>query len=172
MPEAYTLDQLLAREQIRDLVSRYVVALDSYRFDDVAELFDPQTDSDKYGKGRAGVRAWYERVHSGSPNPSGLYNNISAHQIDLIDDDHATGVCYLLGVGVTGTTWQMLGGIYSDRYIRRGDRWYFARRTWARVGGAELEASDFGAAPWLPTTADVWELYRQDRAARKAPAGA
>ena len=168
MPDAAALDQMYARDQIRDLVSRYVIAIDSSRFDDLAALFDPEMDSEKYGKGQAGVRDWYTKVVPTTPNPSGLYHNISAHQIDLVDEDHATGVLYLHGVGVADGTWHQMAGIYADRYIRRGGRWYFAERNWAHVGSTDAEPSDFGTAPWAPSTADVWKMYEADRAARLA----
>ena len=168
MPDAAALDQMYARDQIRDLVSRYVIAIDSSRFEDLAALFDPEMDSEKYGKGQEGVRAWYQQVVPETPNPSGLYHSISAHQIDLIDEDNATGVLYQHGVGVADGIWHAMAGIYRDRYVRRGDRWYFAQRNWAHVGSTDAAPSDFNAAAWAPSTAEVWKMYEQDRAERLA----
>ena len=164
MSETEAIRQLLAREAIRDLVNRYAVAIDSHRVDDIAALFDPELESEKYGTGQAGVRAWYaERLTAHPANPSALHHNIGVHQVDLVDDDHATGVCYMLGVGVTGTTWLENAGIYADEYVRRGDRWYFAHRAWAATGIVRTEMDPPAAAPGALTPEDVWEIYRQHR---------
>ena len=161
-----TLEQLLAREQIRDLVDRYAVAIDGHQVDDVAALFDPEMDDEKYGKGQDGVRAWYaERLTYGA-NPSGLHHNVGVHQIDLVDDDHATGFCYMLGAGIDGSDWMQSAGMYVDSYVRRGDRWYFAHRLWAGTGIVRFDTAEQPGAPDAPTPADAWALYREHRAAR------
>src|SRR5262245_3439920 len=161
------LRRLVAREQIRDLVHRYAVAVDSHQVDDIADLFDPQMDSAKYGQGQDGVRAFYAHL-TGEADPAALHHNIGVHQIDLIDDDHAAGLCYMLGVAVSGTTWLEMAGIYADRYVRRGDRWYFAERTWASTGILRLDSAEPFMPPGAPTAADVWEIHRRHRAERLA----
>src|SRR5262245_53795324 len=95
------LTELLAREQIRELVHRYSFAADSKDFDAVAELFDPEVDNGRYGKGREATKAFYEQLLGGMGDGR-VMHLISNHQIDFVDDSHAYGMCYVRGVTYMG----------------------------------------------------------------------
>ena len=132
--------ELQAREAIRDLVARYNANGDSGRFADVLALFADDgvlelVDED----GRSEVRRGAEEIRSvftgasqqwagdaaAQGTPHYVRHSVTTHQIDLVDEGHATGRSYfsvLLPHGLDH--W----GRYLDRYECRRDRWVFAHR--------------------------------------------
>lgn len=124
--------ELVARESIRDLVARYNANGDSGRFDQVMELFAPDAVMEIEGEhpktghdeirtiftGAAGRAEWGDR-------PVYLRHVTGTHQIDLIDESHATGRCYYFVLTAVGLDhW----GRYLDEYRVVDGRWRFARR--------------------------------------------
>jgi SnoaL-like domain len=136
---AMTLDDLLAREGIRDLVARYNSYSDTGRFEPLWELFaedavmetgDAGTELTVY-PGREGIKRIFlgakERVNEQLDRPQSTYirHFTATHQIDLVDADNATGRCYFAVIIDNGLDhW----GRYVDRYVRIDDSWKFAHR--------------------------------------------
>jgi hypothetical protein len=139
-----TLDDLLAREGIRDLVARYNSYGDTGKFDRLWDLF-AQDAVMEIGPAR-GERTTYtgldevKRIFTGaqgrvaaqpeSGDPLYLRHFTATHQIDLVDADHATGRCYF-SVIIGGGGHQ--GGVdhwgrYIDEYVRIDGNWRFGRR--------------------------------------------
>lgn len=123
--------ELLARESIRDLVTRYNSNGDSGRFEQVMELFAPDavmqlrdrvcTGHDEILTIFTGTR---EQVR-GREQPGYLRHFTATHQIDLIDEAHATGRCYYAVISATGLDhW----GRYLDTYHVVDGQWRFAER--------------------------------------------
>jgi hypothetical protein len=157
------LHELLDREQIRELAHRYSIACDSRDYDDLAELFDPEMDSEKYGAGQAGVKAYYERI-LGAMTDGSVLHQIGNHQIDFVDDAHATGVCYVRCLAGGADRWIDIAAIYVDEYVRRDGRWYFEHRHPAELQRTTIETP--AAHGWL-SLAEGWDIYRQHREARR-----
>jgi len=125
--------ELVARESIRDLVARYNANGDSGRFDQVLELFAPDAVMEIVGEaprvgheeirtiftGAAGRADWGD-------HPVYLRHVTGTHQIDLVDEAHATGRCYYFVLTHIGLDhW----GRYFDEYRVVSGAWRFARRT-------------------------------------------
>lgn len=130
MDREQALTELLNREQIRELATRYSFAADSKDFDAVADLFDPEVDNGKFGKGREATKAYYARLLGAMPDGR-VVHMISNHQIDFVDDTHAWGMVYVravMGAGDPPTTWTDVVACYVDDYVKRDGRWFFARR--------------------------------------------
>jgi hypothetical protein len=134
-----TLDDLLAREGIRDLVARYNSYSDTGRFDPLWELFadDAVMETGNAGEelttyeGIDGIKQIFtgaqDRVQEqlATSGPTYVRHFTSTHQIDLVDPDHATGRCYFAVIIDDGLDhW----GRYVDRYVRIDDRWRFEHR--------------------------------------------
>ncbi len=134
-----TLDDLIARESIRDLVSRYNANGDTGRFERVFELFaehavmelGPPGEPPEVYNGREALKQIFlgaqgrigENTKAGGPKY--LRHFTATHQIDLIDADHATGRCYFQVLMSRGLDhW----GRYVDRYVRIDGRWFFEHR--------------------------------------------
>ena len=114
--------QLTAREEIRDLVTRYNSNGDSGRFAHVMEL------RDRLYTGHAEIITIFtgaqQQIRSGE-SPAYVRHYTATHQIDLIDHDTATGRLYYAVVSPIGLDhW----GRYIDDYRCVDGQWRFARR--------------------------------------------
>ena len=150
-----TLDDLLAREAIRDLVARYNSYGDSGKFDLLWPLFAPDAVMEIVSAN--GERVTHtgldeiQRIFTGANDrviaqsdatlaaPFYIRHSTATHQIDLVDDDHAIGRCYFsviigpLGGPAPGVEGVPHGGLdhwgrYVDQYVRRDGVWQYQRR--------------------------------------------
>jgi hypothetical protein len=133
------LDDLLAREGIRDLVARYNSYGDTGRFEPLFELFaeDAVMEIGDVGgertvyEGRENVKRIFAgaqeriRAQAATSGPTYIRHFTATHQIDLVDADHASGRCYFAVIMDTGLDhW----GRYIDRYVRIDGDWRFEHR--------------------------------------------
>ncbi len=132
--------ELTAREAIRDLVPRYNSNGDTGRISHVLELFAddavmevPGDDgSPRVYRGHdeiatifTGARDRWAATNSTRQAPGYIRHSVSTHQIDLIDEDHASWRAYFQVVMSHGLDhW----GRYFDDYEQRHGRWLFTRR--------------------------------------------
>ena len=125
------LDELIARESIRDLVARYNANGDSGRFDQVVELFAPDAVMEVNGRtysGRDEIRTIFTSTATDLQDFAELpvlRHTTSTLQIDVTGPTTARSRCYhvvLLPHGVDH--W----GRYLDEFGLVGDRWLFTRR--------------------------------------------
>lgn len=150
-----TIDELLAREAIRDLVARYNASGDSGRFDEVLELFWPDA-SMVIGRGDAVVtKTGHEEIRTiftgtadrwrsdgtsqdaastggdGPAQPSYVRHRVATLVIDLQDQAHATAYSYFAVIMPHGLDhW----GRYFDRFEAREGVWRFLSRKVAGEG--------------------------------------
>src|SRR5687767_2205785 len=133
------LEELLAREAIRDLAQRYALAVDGKDLDGLAQLFVEDVTNGRYGPGREGTKAFYDHVLREFHCSMHLVAN---HVIDFVDDHRAQGVvyCHAHHHVLEPEHWFDQALAYWDSYERVGERWLFRRRqlrAWYRqdVGG-------------------------------------
>lgn len=119
------LERLVATDQIRQLASRYAVALDGRDLDALVALFvdDVQVGRDRFG--RAALRESFDAQLS-QIGISILF--VGNHVIDFDDDDNAQGVVYCKGEIQDGERWVEQAIQYRDHYARREGKWLFVRR--------------------------------------------
>jgi len=138
-----TLDDLLAREAIRELVTRYNSYGDTGKFDRLWDLFTPDAVME-VGPVRGERRTYaglenvkqiftgaQDRVQSQpvAADPPYVRHFTATHQIDLVDADHATGRCYFsVIIGGDGKGGLDHWGRYIDEYVRLDGAWRFQRR--------------------------------------------
>lgn len=132
------LDEALAREAIRDLVTRYNSYSDAGRFDPLFELFAPDAVMETGARGEQPQRMegleQIKSIFTGAERTmrdgaagalTFVRHHTATHQIDLLDADHATGRLYFAVLTDIGLDhW----GRYVDRYVRRDVGWQFAER--------------------------------------------
>ncbi len=132
------LDDLLAREAIRDLVARYNAGADGGRFDEVAALFAEDAVLEVPGErfeGRDQIVGLFRRtqgevraapVAAPAGGPRQYVRHFTATlQIDVEDRARARSRCYFQVLMAHGLDhW----GRYVDEFRREGDRWLFAHR--------------------------------------------
>jgi hypothetical protein len=138
------IDRLLAHEEIRQLASRYAVAVDARDLDSLVELFVDDVRVGKDAHGRGALRGFFERSLS---DVGVTILNIGTHVIELDDADHARGVVYCRGEVQVGTQWIVQAIQYRDTYERRRGHWYFVRRDHLLWYGREIGTSPVGLPP-------------------------
>ena len=128
--------QMAAREEIRELISRYCVAADAGKLAEVAGLFTPDGHIDFRGEkyiGADGILGMFtesgQRLRkadlSGTALRGRLLHTVSTTSIELDDADTARVQSYFTvfsGIGVDH--W----GRYRDELTLDGGRWRFAVR--------------------------------------------
>jgi SnoaL-like domain len=110
------LAQLEADEQIRNLVAGYARAYDARDLEALAELHDPQ------------IRDAAMAALRGRMQPGRTFHLTAAPVITHHGPDKAGGVVVCRAEAEVGDEWLVVGVVYTDRYVRRGDRWYLAER--------------------------------------------
>ncbi len=121
------LDELIARDQIRQLAERYALAVDGKDLDSLVRLFAEDVDNGRYGPGRRGMKAFYDHVLRRFHCSMHLVAN---HVIDFDGDDRAHGIvyCRVHHHVLEPEHWHDHAIAYWDSYERHGERWYFRRR--------------------------------------------
>lgn len=141
-------ERLLAHQEIRQLAYHYAVSLDARDLDALVALFVPDVRVGREKTGRAALRAEFDR----SLRAVGItFLNVGSHAIELVDDDHATGVVYtkaeIQDGGPDSERWIHQAIQYHDSYERRDGHWLFVRRRHLLVYGAEPGESPLGLPP-------------------------
>lgn len=139
------VDELIAREQIRELVAAYAQLADSGRFDALLDLFadDATLEPGELPPvtGRTALREFFSGTNrnlvAATTRPL-IRHHVSNLRITVDGPDAASGTCYFFVVTERGPDhW----GRYRDRYVRTGDRWRFQRRT--------VRTDGFAADSWV-----------------------
>jgi 3-phenylpropionate/cinnamic acid dioxygenase small subunit len=134
-----TLDELVAREALRELVAAYAHLADAGRLDAMLALFADdgvlRIDERPPLVGRDAIRAFLggtrADVRATARTRPLIRHNVSNLRLTVDGPDAAHGDAYFLVVTDRGTDhW----GRYRDRYVRVGDAWRFAERH-VRVDG-------------------------------------
>ena len=135
------VQKLLDRAEIEELVSRYVIALDTRDADLYAGVFTEDGVYELPGnvvhRGRAAIRKVVTDLQdsrarndaAGKPSPE-LYHVMANHSIDLIDATHARHQCYAQTVRAAEGGQFIVGfmGRYEDELVKRNGRWYIQSR--------------------------------------------
>jgi ketosteroid isomerase-like protein len=166
------LEELLARDQIRQLAERYGVAVDAKDLDALAVLFAEDVTNGRYGPGREGVKTYYDHVLRQFHCTMHLVAN---HVIDFDDEDHAHGVVYCRAHHHVPEPehWFDMALAYWDTYERIDGRWYFRRRqlkswyrqTWGHPDEpdhrlhSESQSSGARRGTQMPEAFRTWDDY-------------
>jgi hypothetical protein len=134
-----TVDELSAREGIRDTIARYNVAGDLRNVDDFLSLFAcdavfefagfPPLEGFRF-EGREAIdptarwKQYTERERS-SRGSSFVRHNLTTCRIDLTGPETARTCTYFVVFTDIGPDHS---GFYTDELVRRGARWLFAHR--------------------------------------------
>lgn len=155
---------LLACEEIRQLASRYAVALSRGDLDTVVALFVDDVQLGRGGDGggehgHAALRASFEELLA--PLRRQILQ-VSNHVIDVVDADHASGVVGTRAELEIDGHWVVQLIEYHDTYRRTANGWRFVRRRHRLWYGAPLGESPLGQSPahWPDSavgTGDLWE---------------
>ena len=122
-----TLQDLLDRQELADLVAGYSRAVDRREFDALVNLYHPDAIHD-HGPMFQGKRddfiSWLKQ------SPTNLITqHVVGNALYVINGDQAEGEIYTINCHVIGGERDYFaGGRYLDRYIRENGRWFFSLR--------------------------------------------
>jgi SnoaL-like domain len=135
-----TLDELLAREAIRDTMAKYNTSGDRLKAEDFAACFtaDGIIESERVSgdekfryEGRAAIFEWQNRWRNREPGENVVHrasfvrHHLTTCKIDMLGSDSARTRTYW-------TAWTDIGpdhaGYYLDDFRKEGDLWLIARR--------------------------------------------
>lgn len=127
-----SIDELVAREQIRELIASYTHLGDGGRLDELVGLFDPDATIDAHGRDYHGpdeILSFFTDIvddRAGTRRRTYVRHNISNVTITFTGADSAIGASYWVVYSDDGFE---SSGRYRDEYRRRPDgTWCFARR--------------------------------------------
>lgn len=135
------VESMLAEHQCERLIKRFAVLNDENRYSEMVEMFAengifarPSAPQDLI-RGRADILAAFEA------RPLRISRHfISNILIDLIDDQHASALSYVLlftaDAGSIESAPPYLIGRFRDKLVRKGDQWLFTER----LGSVDLKA--------------------------------
>jgi hypothetical protein len=161
------VDRLLAYEEIRQLVARYALAVDSRDLDTLVGLFTPHVRVGRDRTGRDALRVDFDRQLR-AIGRSILH--VGTHVIDLVDEGHATGWVYTRAEIEADGRWIHQAILYQDTYERADGSWCFARRIHRLWYGAEPGVNPLTLPPanWpehhdgvgtVPETFESWRRF-------------
>lgn len=172
------LDRLESLEAIRQLASRYALAVDTRDMQALADLFEPEVKVGPRLTGRAALRDWFAEAMSHAQTSIHFVGN---HVIEFSDADHATGIVYCHDQldRPDFQTWDVGYLLYGDTYIRVDGEWVFSERRlsrWYLIDALERPAHGKGVnsghdplrASQLPEMFHSWQRYWDGVSARQA----
>lgn len=133
------LDELLEREAIREMLTRYVGFADGGKVNEMLDLFSDDAIMEPTGastcRGRNEIRGYFEAagesIRALMPTPM-LRHHLSSIRIDLLGDNRARSTAYFLAVTEFGPDhW----GRYRDQLLRTDDGWCITHRLLEIEGG-------------------------------------
>ncbi len=156
-PGADPLPWLVAHEEIRQLASRYAVALDARDLDTLVGLF---VDDVRVGRDQVGHEALRASFTEQLRDLGVTILFVGNHVIDVLDDDHATGIVSCRGEMEMGEEWVVQAIQYHDTYERRDGGWRFVRRRHLLFYGADMLRRPIGLplAHWPASATGKGEL--------------
>lgn len=125
------LDRLESIAEIRQLVARYALAIDTRDLDALAGLFTPNVRVGRDEAGREALKGWFGPVLS---KMRVSVHTIGTHIIEFEDADHASGIVYCHDELERPATqeWDTGQLQYCDDYLRVDGEWCFGRRRFSR----------------------------------------
>ena len=169
-PGADPITWLVAHEEIRQLASRYAVALDARDLDTLVSLF---VDDVRVGRDQVGHETLRASFTEQLRDLGVTILSVGNHVIDFLDEEHATGIVSCRGEIEMGEEWVVQAIQYHDTYERRDGRWRFVRRRHLLFYGADMLQRPIGLplAHWpasatgkgeLPEVLQTWRDFHDE----------
>ncbi len=160
------VERLVAYEEIRQLASRYALALDSRDLDGLVALFVEDVQVGRAHSGRSALRDRFDRQLR-EVGITILF--VGNHVIDLEGAGHASGVVYCRAEIQDGERWIHQAIQYRDRYESRNGHWLFVRRQHLLWYGTESHENPLTLPPanWPEnhtgrgTLPECWQSWRR-----------
>lgn len=119
------LERVEATDQIRQLASKYAIAVDMRDIDAIVGLYVEDVKATKETSGRHALKRVFCEVLS---RFRASVHHVGNHIIEFKDRDNAVGIVYTRAEHEIGDKWLPMYLHYLDDYRRIDGRWYFRRR--------------------------------------------
>jgi len=125
------MDRIADRMEIRDLPSRYAYYVDTFRTDEIMELWaeDAVFDESRVGTGlhvgAAAIRQFFEGLAKTVTHQAHVNAN---HLIETLEGDRASGIVFAIVEAMTIAGPMRATVYYADEYVKIDGRWRFASR--------------------------------------------
>lgn len=139
---AEKIDRLDSIDQIRQLASKYALAVDMRDLDAVVGLYVEDVRVTKTAAGRQALKQVMADVLS---RFTASVHHVGNHIIEFQDADSAEGVVYCRCEHEVGEQWVPMYLHYMDSYGRVDGRWYFRRRLNCALYGVDMLERPVGA---------------------------
>ncbi|MGO4837923.1 nuclear transport factor 2 family protein, partial [Rhizobiaceae sp. 2RAB30] len=106
------LDRLESRDEIRQLISKYALALDMRDMDAMANLFVEDVAASAGKRGRQALRDWLDDTMR--KQFDGTSHHVGTTIIEFVDADNAVGIVYSKNEHETGPEWVIMQMMYYD----------------------------------------------------------
>ena len=120
------LNRLESREEIRELASKYALALDTRDLDSLVNLFPEDVRVGKKEVGRLALKHWFDETLRNQF--TGTSHHIGNQIIEFEDDTNAIGVVYSKNEHETENEWIIMQMMYWDKYEKIKGTLYFRKR--------------------------------------------
>jgi len=120
------IERLESLDSIRQLVSKYSLALDVRDLDAMASLFPENVKVGKNDSGRLALKKWFDSTLR--DQFLGTAHHIGNHIIEFSNTTNAHGVVYSKNEHETKNEWIIMQMMYWDDYICVDGIWLFKRR--------------------------------------------
>jgi ketosteroid isomerase-like protein len=142
---AARIDRLESLDAIRQLTSKYALAIDVRDLDAVVSLYVADIKVGPAAQGREALKDVFDRVLRGFTTTS---HQVQNHVIHLEDPDHGQGLvtcrCEHEVPTPEGPKWVIVQNLYHDRYERIDGHWYFRARVQNRLYGTAVDDPPVG----------------------------
>lgn len=156
---AARLDRIESKDEIRQLSSKYALAVDMRDIDAVVNLYVADVKVSREASGRQALKDVFDRVLR---NFRGSVHHVGNQIIEFDDADNAHGIVYCRCEHEIGDKWVPMYLYYLDLYRRDGGRWYFKRRNPCEFYAADvLERPAAGTIRWpgAPDRPGNWHAH-------------
>jgi len=120
------LNRLESREEIKELASKYALALDTRDLDSLVNLFPEDVKVGRNEVGRLALKNWFNETLRNQF--TGTSHHIGNQIIEFEDDKNAIGVVYSKNEHETENEWIIMQMMYWDQYEKIKGSWYFKKR--------------------------------------------
>lgn len=135
------VERLESLDEIRQLASKYGLAIDMRDIDALVHLYCEDTRVSKDERGRPALKRIFDQVMRQFTATAHQTGN---HIIEFDDANHANGVVYNRAEHEIGGEWVVMQMLYIDRYKRVDGRWYFQWRLPLSLYGSDLNKPPVG----------------------------
>jgi ketosteroid isomerase-like protein len=154
------LDRVESIDAIRQIASKYALAVDMRDIDAIANLYVEDVRISREVSGRQAMKESFASVLRAF---TASVHHIGGHIIEFDDADNAHGIVYTRAEHEVGDRWVPMYLYYIDSYRRDGGRWFIKRRVPCELYAADINERPVGPGkvrwPDRPVRDGTWHAH-------------